>query len=237
MLGTLQVADGELSAGTLVAFLSTALALRWPVESIGFLLAMSNEAATATDRYFEVMDEPARARTGTDADPDGRPGRDAPGTGASGRGRIGRGAHRPRENRSRVNRSRGNRPLKEPAAKWTDRACAGHRRASRRATDGRAWSSRASSSAIPTPAGLPAHPQDVDSAHPARRDDGAGRRDGQREDHPDRAGAAAVRPDRGPDHPRRAGSGDAGPGRGPCAGRGGLRGADAVLGDRRRRTC
>ncbi|MEU8684592.1 ABC transporter ATP-binding protein [Streptomyces sp. NPDC048611] len=59
VLGTLQVADGELSAGTLVAFLSTALALRWPVESIGFLLAMSNEAATATDRYFEVLDEPA----------------------------------------------------------------------------------------------------------------------------------------------------------------------------------
>nr|WP_260848577.1 ABC transporter ATP-binding protein [Streptomyces sp. SLBN-118] len=56
VLGTVQVADGGLSAGTLVAFLSTALALRWPVESIGFLLAMSQEAATATERYFEVMD-------------------------------------------------------------------------------------------------------------------------------------------------------------------------------------
>nr|AFJ05091.1 ABC transporter ATPase and permease component [Streptomyces platensis] len=62
--GAVQVADGELSAGTLVAFLSTALALRWPVDSIGFLLAMSNEAATATDRYFEVMDEPAVAESG-----------------------------------------------------------------------------------------------------------------------------------------------------------------------------
>ncbi|MCZ4516317.1 ABC transporter ATP-binding protein, partial [Streptomyces sp. ActVer] len=56
VLGTVQVADGELSTGTLVAFLSTALALRWPIESIGFLLAMSQEAATATERYFEVMD-------------------------------------------------------------------------------------------------------------------------------------------------------------------------------------
>ncbi|MFG3405697.1 ABC transporter ATP-binding protein [Streptomyces sp. NPDC048142] len=56
VLGTVQVADGSLSAGTLVAFLATALALRWPVESIGFLLAMSQESATATDRYFEVMD-------------------------------------------------------------------------------------------------------------------------------------------------------------------------------------
>lgn len=58
VLGTVQVADGNLSAGTLVAFLSTALALRWPVESIGFLLAMTQEAATATERYFEVMDAP-----------------------------------------------------------------------------------------------------------------------------------------------------------------------------------
>ncbi|MEU3854186.1 ABC transporter ATP-binding protein [Streptomyces sp. NPDC029554] len=59
VVGVVQVADGELSAGTLVAFLSTALALRWPVESIGFLLAMTQEAATATERYFEVMDERA----------------------------------------------------------------------------------------------------------------------------------------------------------------------------------
>ncbi|AQW53553.1 ABC transporter ATP-binding protein [Streptomyces violaceusniger] len=62
VLGTMRVADGDLSAGTLVAFLSTALTLRWPVESLGFLLAMSQDAATATDRYFDVMDaEPATA--------------------------------------------------------------------------------------------------------------------------------------------------------------------------------
>ncbi|QBJ92423.1 ABC transporter ATP-binding protein [Streptomyces seoulensis] len=57
VLGVLRVGDGSLSAGTLVAFLSTALALRWPVESIGFLLAMCQEAATATERYFEALDE------------------------------------------------------------------------------------------------------------------------------------------------------------------------------------
>ncbi|MFH8473258.1 ABC transporter ATP-binding protein [Streptomyces sp. NPDC018000] len=56
VLGAVQVADGGLSAGTLVAFLSMALALRWPIESIGFLLAMSQESATATERFFEVMD-------------------------------------------------------------------------------------------------------------------------------------------------------------------------------------
>ncbi|MFF5961165.1 ABC transporter ATP-binding protein [Streptomyces luteogriseus] len=65
VVGVVQVADGALSAGTLVAFLSTALALRWPVESIGFLLAMSQEAATATERYFEVMDEEVEDTTAT----------------------------------------------------------------------------------------------------------------------------------------------------------------------------
>ncbi len=75
VLGTIQVADGGLSAGTLVAFLSTALALRWPVESIGFLLAMSQESATATERFFEVMDvaeETDTAASGSPA-PDERP--------------------------------------------------------------------------------------------------------------------------------------------------------------------
>ncbi|MFE7754802.1 ABC transporter ATP-binding protein [Streptomyces sp. NPDC057429] len=75
VLGTIQVADGNLSAGTLVAFLSTALALRWPVESIGFLLAMSQESATAADRYFEVMDVAEEL----DADIPGAVAVDAPG--------------------------------------------------------------------------------------------------------------------------------------------------------------
>ncbi|WP_328319727.1 ABC transporter ATP-binding protein [Streptomyces sp. NBC_00388] len=78
VLGTVQVADDRLSAGTLVAFLSTALALRWPVESIGFLLAISQDAATATQRYFEVIDVaqeadealPAVTGTGTGPGPD-----------------------------------------------------------------------------------------------------------------------------------------------------------------------
>ncbi|GAA3931742.1 ABC transporter ATP-binding protein [Streptomyces gulbargensis] len=77
VLGTVRVADGELSAGTLVAFLSTALALRWPVESLGFLIAMSQEAATATERYFEVMDAEE------EADRSGSPGREPVGGGAA----------------------------------------------------------------------------------------------------------------------------------------------------------
>ncbi|MFJ3625380.1 ABC transporter ATP-binding protein [Streptomyces albidoflavus] len=78
VLGVVQVADGALSAGTLVAFLTTALALRWPVESIGFLLAMCQEAATATRRYFEVIDT-ARESDGPDALPGAAPGGDPDG--------------------------------------------------------------------------------------------------------------------------------------------------------------
>lgn len=81
VFGTIEVADGGLSAGTLVAFLSTALALRWPVESIGFLLAMCQESATATERFFEVMDVAEEEETATDrpeaGSPSGGPAADA----------------------------------------------------------------------------------------------------------------------------------------------------------------
>ncbi|WP_082514841.1 ABC transporter ATP-binding protein [Yonghaparkia sp. Root332] len=50
-------AAGELSVGELLAFFATATVLRFPVESIGFLLAMTYDTRSATDRYFEVMDE------------------------------------------------------------------------------------------------------------------------------------------------------------------------------------
>ncbi|MFD7918775.1 ABC transporter ATP-binding protein [Streptomyces sp. NPDC059740] len=86
VLGTLQVAHGDLSAGTLLGFLSTALTLRWPVESLGFLLALCNESATAADRYFEVMDEPEAEAAGT--------ARDTPAT--AGRGARGRAGAPPR---------------------------------------------------------------------------------------------------------------------------------------------
>ncbi|MFF8645278.1 ABC transporter ATP-binding protein [Streptomyces sp. NPDC015345] len=84
VLGTVRVADGDLSAGTLVAFLSTALALRWPVESIGFLLAMTQESATATERYFEVMD--AKPEGAADACAVGRSAEGEPAASAGGDG-------------------------------------------------------------------------------------------------------------------------------------------------------
>ncbi len=57
-LGIVQVADGSLSAGTLSRILRRRLSLRWPIDSIGWLLAMTNDAASATERYFEVMTSP-----------------------------------------------------------------------------------------------------------------------------------------------------------------------------------
>jgi len=56
--GAVQVADGTLSAGALLAFLTTVLVLRPVAESTGSLLAMSNQAATAVARYRDIMDEP-----------------------------------------------------------------------------------------------------------------------------------------------------------------------------------
>jgi ATP-binding cassette subfamily B protein len=70
VVGSVQVADGKLSVGTLVAFLSTALALRWPVESMGWLLSISNEAATSVDRVFEVFDTPIPEEHGQESLPE-----------------------------------------------------------------------------------------------------------------------------------------------------------------------
>ncbi|MFE2430721.1 ABC transporter ATP-binding protein [Streptomyces sp. NPDC059373] len=70
VVGSVQVADGKLSVGTLVAFLSTALALRWPVESMGWLLSISNEAATSVDRVFEVFDSPIPEEHGQESLPE-----------------------------------------------------------------------------------------------------------------------------------------------------------------------
>ena len=47
---------GQLTVGELVAFFATATVLRWPIESIGFLLSFTLDARTATDRFFEMFD-------------------------------------------------------------------------------------------------------------------------------------------------------------------------------------
>ena len=58
LVGIWFAASGEITVGTLVAFVATTTVLRWPTESLGFLLGMTLEAKTATTRVFEVLDEP-----------------------------------------------------------------------------------------------------------------------------------------------------------------------------------
>ncbi|GAA4673532.1 ABC transporter ATP-binding protein [Frondihabitans cladoniiphilus] len=66
-------ANHQLSVGQLFAFFATATVLRFPVESIGFLLSMTFDTRTAVDRYFEVLDsvntitEPENPKTIEDA--------------------------------------------------------------------------------------------------------------------------------------------------------------------------
>ena len=62
LLGSLAVATGRLSLGGLVAFVALMLMLVWPVDALGWILANGQEAATAADRLYEVLDtEPAIA--------------------------------------------------------------------------------------------------------------------------------------------------------------------------------
>ncbi len=58
LAGVWLAANGQITAGELVAFFATATVLRFPVESIGFLLSMTFDTRTAVDRFFEVMDAP-----------------------------------------------------------------------------------------------------------------------------------------------------------------------------------
>jgi ATP-binding cassette subfamily B protein len=55
-VGALAVAGGHLSIGGLIAFMSLELLLIWPVEALGWILANGQEAATAAERVYEVLD-------------------------------------------------------------------------------------------------------------------------------------------------------------------------------------
>ncbi|PZF62356.1 ABC transporter ATP-binding protein [Curtobacterium sp. MCBD17_034] len=72
LAGIWLASQGHLTVGELFAFFSAAAVLRFPIESIGFLLSMTFDTRTAVDRFFEVMDsentiqDPERPRTITD---------------------------------------------------------------------------------------------------------------------------------------------------------------------------
>ncbi|MET7373512.1 ABC transporter ATP-binding protein [Micromonospora arida] len=56
--GAAAAAQGALTIGELVAFVSLQLMLIWPVQSLGWIIANGQEAATAADRIQEVLDTP-----------------------------------------------------------------------------------------------------------------------------------------------------------------------------------
>jgi ATP-binding cassette subfamily B protein len=57
--GVLAVAHHTMTLGQLVAFLTLYLRLIWPIISLGWLLALTEEAASAARRLFDVFDTPA----------------------------------------------------------------------------------------------------------------------------------------------------------------------------------
>jgi ATP-binding cassette, subfamily B, bacterial len=65
LLGALAVGRDAVSLGTLVAFISLMLQLIWPIESLGFILAMAQEAMTASDRVMDIFDTPSDVRSGS----------------------------------------------------------------------------------------------------------------------------------------------------------------------------
>jgi ATP-binding cassette subfamily B protein len=56
VLGAVAVSDHAMTIGGLVAFVTLALQLVWPVEALGYVLASGEEAATAAQRVLEIFD-------------------------------------------------------------------------------------------------------------------------------------------------------------------------------------
>ena len=56
MLGGINVVQGTLTIGGLVAFMSYVFMLAWPMDAIGWVLSMSEECRTASERSNEVLD-------------------------------------------------------------------------------------------------------------------------------------------------------------------------------------
>jgi ATP-binding cassette subfamily B protein len=65
LLGALGVGHGDLTPGTLVAFITLLLSLVWPVASLGVILAMAQEAMTASARILEIFDSAPDIVSGT----------------------------------------------------------------------------------------------------------------------------------------------------------------------------
>jgi ATP-binding cassette subfamily B protein len=58
VVGALAVSRGQMSLGSLVAFVSLQTLLVWPIDALGYIIANAQEAMTAADRVYEVLDSP-----------------------------------------------------------------------------------------------------------------------------------------------------------------------------------
>jgi ATP-binding cassette subfamily B protein len=56
LIGALAVSNGSLTIGGLVAFVALVLQLVWPIEAMGYILALGQEGATAAQRVYEILD-------------------------------------------------------------------------------------------------------------------------------------------------------------------------------------
>jgi ATP-binding cassette subfamily B protein len=56
LLGGFHVVQGSLTIGGLIAFMNYVFMLTWPMEAIGWVLSMSEECQTASERLNEVLD-------------------------------------------------------------------------------------------------------------------------------------------------------------------------------------
>src|SRR5437660_830440 len=56
LLGGFNVVQGHLTIGGLVAFMNYVFMLTWPMDAIGWVLSMSEECRTASERLNEVLD-------------------------------------------------------------------------------------------------------------------------------------------------------------------------------------
>jgi ATP-binding cassette subfamily B protein len=56
LLGGFHVVQGSLTIGGLVAFMNYVFMLTWPMDAIGYVLSMSEECQTASERLNEVLD-------------------------------------------------------------------------------------------------------------------------------------------------------------------------------------
>jgi ATP-binding cassette subfamily B protein len=81
ILGTIAVSRHDLSLGGMVAFITLALQLVWPVEALGYIIASGQEAATAAQRVLEILDTVPQitgpqltgpAGIGPEGDPEGK---------------------------------------------------------------------------------------------------------------------------------------------------------------------